>query len=423
MIPPSCIMNTASPMFRSHITYQSMPSEIGANSFFKEASDASPVPMEVGVESTYIALSTQPAEFKTLGGSERLQNILPSVKEDKMLNRRVHTQRQLQANEALLESSASGQAVESRKPRKRDRKPKKQPKEQKLTGQQEELDDDYLPKDPRRRRVLERNRIAANTCRLRKRDEALAIASREETMEDQNRYLMTCFDSLTVEVYHLKTQLLRHTECNCVLIQNYIANEAQKCVDRLVACSTAFDTYGNSLSPCDGSPSGASTAEELNTQSLNGGRFLSTPRISSQQESGTSEDTGAELLIVQTKNFRPKIRGDSGNVFPNLWPATECQFNNYAIQRVQPGTAQHSVNLWHTKYLATETIGRTRSQNYMFRPVQQHPNFIALKWLPGPAPRPKYTPGPMCQRPQIPRIPSRGCSTSEPPSTIRAQAE
>ncbi|KAI3574086.1 hypothetical protein IWW34DRAFT_885329 [Fusarium oxysporum f. sp. albedinis] len=284
-------MNTASPMFRNHIIYQSTPSEIGASSFLKEAIDASPVPMEVGAESTYIALSTQPAEFKNLGGSETLQNVLPSIKEDKMLNRRVHTRRQLQANAALFESSASGQAAEPPKSRKRGRKPKKQPKEQKVTGQQEELDDDDLPKDPRRRRVLERNRIAANKCRLRKRDEALALASREETMEDQNRYLMTCFDSLTVEVYHLKTQLLRHTECNCVLIQNYIANEAQKCVDRLAACSTAFDTYGNSLSPCDGSPSGASTAEELDTRSLNGGGFPSTPRISSQQGPSASEVT------------------------------------------------------------------------------------------------------------------------------------
>jgi hypothetical protein len=105
----------------------------------------------------------------------------------------------------LFESSASGQAIESPKPRKRGRKPKKRPKEQKLAGQQEELDDDDLPKDPRRRRVLERNRIAANKCRLRKHDEALALASREEAMEDENRYLLTCFDSLTVEIYYLKT--------------------------------------------------------------------------------------------------------------------------------------------------------------------------------------------------------------------------
>ncbi|WKT54110.1 Cation efflux protein [Fusarium oxysporum f. sp. vasinfectum] len=57
------------------------------------ADTSSRVPVEVGVESTYIALSTQPAEFKNLGGSETLQNILPPVMEDKILNRRVHTRR------------------------------------------------------------------------------------------------------------------------------------------------------------------------------------------------------------------------------------------------------------------------------------------------------------------------------------------
>ncbi|KAI8406614.1 hypothetical protein FOFC_14084 [Fusarium oxysporum] len=276
-------MSTASPMSRNHMTYQPTPSQIGASSFFKEAIDASPVPMEVGVGSTYIALPTQPAEFKNLGGGETLQNILPSVMGDK---------------------NASGQAAEPPKPRKRGREPKKQPKEQKVAGQQEELDDEDLRKDPRRCRVLERNRMAANKCRLRKRDEALALASQEESMKDQNRYLMTCFDSLTAEIYHLKTQLLRHTECNCVLIQNYIANEAQKCVDGLVASSTAFDAYGNSLSPCDGSPCGASTTEELNTQSLNGGRFPSTPRISSLQESSASEVTGVMFDMMSLGPFQ-----------------------------------------------------------------------------------------------------------------------
>ncbi|KAF4436075.1 hypothetical protein F53441_13336 [Fusarium austroafricanum] len=236
----------------------------------------------------------------------------------KNLKQRARNRRQSQENEALFESSAFGQAPESPKPRKGDRKPKKQPKEEKVADQQEEFDDDNLPKDPRRRRVLERNRIAANKCRLRKRDEALALASQEAAMEDQNRYLMTCLDSLTVEIYHLKTQLLRHTRCNCVLIQNYIANEAQKCVNRLVACSTAFDTYSNSLCPRDGRPSGASTAEELNTQSLNGGSFLLTPRISSQPESGTSEVTGFTMGLgpLQTTTMPPDPMGFTQSVPP-----------------------------------------------------------------------------------------------------------
>ncbi|KAF4414669.1 hypothetical protein FACUT_14078 [Fusarium acutatum] len=304
--------------------------------------------MEVGVESTYIALSTQPAKFKNLERSKTLQNILPSVMREKNLNWRAHTRRKSQENEALFESSASGQAAKSPKPRKRGRIPKKQPKEQMVTGQQEELDDDDLPKNPRRRQALERNRIAANKCRLRKRDEALALASREETMEDQHRYLMTCFDSLTVEVYHLKTQLLQHTECNCVLIQNYIANEAQKCVDRLVACSTAFDTYSNSLSPYDGNPSGASTAEELNTKSLNGGRFLSTPRISSQQESGTSEVTGVMFDMMCLGPFQTATIPPDSKVFTQTVPPLSNEYGPGLSNYEGPREHQADEVAWNT---------------------------------------------------------------------------
>ncbi|EGU87217.1 hypothetical protein FOXB_02263 [Fusarium oxysporum f. sp. conglutinans Fo5176] len=244
---------------------------------FEEAINTCSVTMRAGLGPSYIPLPTQPMKFGKLEGNETLENIRPSAIGDKKLKQRAHTRRQPQAaaNEALFEPSASGQAAESPKPRKRGRKPKKQPKEQKLARQQGGFDDDDLPKHSCRRRTLERNRIAATKCRIRKRDEASALACHEKAMEDQNRHLTACADSLTHEIYHLKTQLLRHTGCKCVLIQNYIANEAQN----------------NSLRPCDGSPSDASTAQELNTQSLNGGRFLSTPRISSQQGSIASDVT------------------------------------------------------------------------------------------------------------------------------------
>ncbi|KAJ4127437.1 hypothetical protein NW754_007766 [Fusarium falciforme] len=259
MISPSSQTSTAFPMSRNNITYKPTPSQIGI--FFEEAIDTSPVPIEVGLGSSYIASPTQPAEFKTLGGNEAPQNTLPTVEGDKKLNHRPRNRRRSQAISAPSESSPSGQAAESPKPRKRGRNPKKQAKEQKAAGQQEDLHGDDLIKDPRRRRVLERNRIAATKCRHRKRDEALALASREQAMEDQNRYLSTCFDSLTAEIYYLKTQLLRHTDCNCVLIQKYIANEAKKSVNGLLVCSSAFHTHDSSLSPDYGSSSGASIAD------------------------------------------------------------------------------------------------------------------------------------------------------------------
>ncbi|WZH40861.1 hypothetical protein QYS62_001799 [Fusarium acuminatum] len=339
-------------MPRNQTTYQPTPSQIGASSFFEEAIDASPVPMEVGLGSTHIALVTQPAEFKNLGDIEILQNILPSVMGVKKLNRQAHTRRQSQENETLFESSASWQATESPMPRKRGRKPKKQTKEQKVESQQKELDDDDLPKDPRRRRVLERNRIAANKCRIRKRDEALALASQKEAIEDQNRYLTTCVDSLAVEIYHLKTQLLRHTECNCVLIQNYIANEAKKCVDKLVACSTVFDTHGNSLSPCNGNPSDASTAEELSMQSPNVGRFSSIPRISSQQESSASEVADVMFDMMGLGSSQTATMPPGSMVFTDL--VSPLSFTEYGLEpSVYGGPPEHQADevswdtYWH----------------------------------------------------------------------------
>lgn len=91
-------------------------------------------------------------------------------------------------------------------------------------------------------------------------------------MEEQNRYLSSCFDSLTTEIYYLKTQLLRHTHCNCVLIQEYITNEAKRCVDRLLACS-AFSPNGSSLRPDHGSPCDVSTADSLNMLGLEADSF------------------------------------------------------------------------------------------------------------------------------------------------------
>jgi hypothetical protein len=48
-----------------------------------------------------------------------------------------------------------------------------------------------------------------------------------------NQYLSTCCDSLAAEIHHLKTEILRHTNCNCLLIQQYIAGEARRCVNRM----------------------------------------------------------------------------------------------------------------------------------------------------------------------------------------------
>ncbi|KAF5700007.1 hypothetical protein FMUND_14510 [Fusarium mundagurra] len=291
---------------------------------FEKAIDTSSAAVGAGLGPSYIILPTQPTEFGNLEGNEALQNIRPTVIDDKKLDLRPYNRRQSQADKVLSELSVSRHDVELPKPRKRGRKPKKQPKIQKVAHQQEGLGDDGLPKHPRWRRILESNRIAATKCRIRKRNEASALASREEAIKDQNRYLTACFDTLTDEIYHLKTQLLRHTNCNCVLIQNYIANEAQKCVDRLVACSTAFD----------------STAKELNTQSLNGGGFLSTPRTSFQQGSSASEVTDVMSNMMGLEPLQTATMLPDSMVFEQ--PVPPLSFTRY-----EPGLSVYEGLLEH----------------------------------------------------------------------------
>ena len=274
---------------RNSTTYQPSLNQISDISFFETAINTSLVPRETSLKSSHIVLPTQPAEFQNFRCNEAPQNIQPSAIGNKKLNRRPHKLSQSQAKKALLDSSASGQAVGSPKPRKRARKPKKQLKEQKVAGPQEELNGDGLPKDPRKRRIVERNRIAATKCRTRKRDEASALVSLEEAMEDKNRYLSSYVDSLNAEVYYLKTQVLRHTHCNCVLVQKYIASEATKCVDGLLACSSAISMHGSSLSQDSGKPTNANTAEEVNIQDREADRFPSIFTNPFQQGSRASE--------------------------------------------------------------------------------------------------------------------------------------
>ncbi|KAF7548718.1 hypothetical protein G7Z17_g6876 [Cylindrodendrum hubeiense] len=77
-------------------------------------------------------------------------------------------------------------------------------------------------------RIQQRNRIASNKFRVKKREDAMKLKSEEEDMERINRDLSNRVAGLTHEVYDLKMQLLRHTDCGCSMIQNFIVNEAHR---------------------------------------------------------------------------------------------------------------------------------------------------------------------------------------------------
>ncbi|KAF5251667.1 hypothetical protein FANTH_3277 [Fusarium anthophilum] len=87
--------------------------------------------------------------------------------------------------------------------------------------------------DQHSKKVQERNRIASNKFRVKKREDAKKLRADEEDMERANRDLVSCVSELTMQVYELKMRLLQHTDCECHLIQNYIANEAHRYIQDL----------------------------------------------------------------------------------------------------------------------------------------------------------------------------------------------
>ncbi|KAF4947295.1 hypothetical protein FSARC_14012 [Fusarium sarcochroum] len=84
------------------------------------------------------------------------------------------------------------------------------------------------------RKHQERNRRATNKFRNRKREDQRNLESAEKDMEQVNRDLSTCATDLKNQVYNLKMKLLQHTDCDCTLIQEYIANNANRYIQTLV---------------------------------------------------------------------------------------------------------------------------------------------------------------------------------------------
>ncbi|KAF5265499.1 hypothetical protein FOXYS1_3687 [Fusarium oxysporum] len=74
----------------------------------------------------------------------------------------------------------------------------------------------------------ERNRIAAGKSRAKNREHRLRVQSKEQELEQTNHDLSNCVANLTREVQELKMKLLQHTDCDCSLIHDYLAAEAQR---------------------------------------------------------------------------------------------------------------------------------------------------------------------------------------------------
>lgn len=87
--------------------------------------------------------------------------------------------------------------------------------------------------DKHSRTVKERNRIASNKFRVKKREDAKRLRADQQDMERVNRVLSNHVSDLTMQVYDLNMKLFQHAGCDCHLIQEYISCQAHQYIQDL----------------------------------------------------------------------------------------------------------------------------------------------------------------------------------------------
>ncbi|KAJ1916306.1 hypothetical protein IWQ60_008146 [Tieghemiomyces parasiticus] len=85
-------------------------------------------------------------------------------------------------------------------------------------------DGQLLTPEQKRRRFLERNRIAASKCRQKKKQWIEELKRQSEAAVERNKQLNSIISTLKEEVLVLKNQLLAHRDCSCKVIQDYVGN-------------------------------------------------------------------------------------------------------------------------------------------------------------------------------------------------------
>ncbi|KAL3965713.1 hypothetical protein ACCO45_000021 [Purpureocillium lilacinum] len=91
--------------------------------------------------------------------------------------------------------------------------------------------------DPKAVRVREKNRIAADKCRSRRRQEEDKLKSRHDYLEQEHRRLLGALSELMAETFVLKNMLMEHGSCDCRLIQDYLKESASEWVAKKLKTS------------------------------------------------------------------------------------------------------------------------------------------------------------------------------------------
>ncbi|BFZ64296.1 hypothetical protein YB2330_005439 [Saitoella coloradoensis] len=106
-------------------------------------------------------------------------------------------------------------------------------KDQKEPSPSPEDFDDADPNDSSRRsKFLERNRLAASKCRLKKKQWANDLEATARLASQRSRQLQIMAAQLREEVLMLKGRMLAHEGCGCEAIRRYLSREAEMLAQR-----------------------------------------------------------------------------------------------------------------------------------------------------------------------------------------------
>ncbi|KAK4116849.1 hypothetical protein N656DRAFT_795105 [Canariomyces notabilis] len=89
-------------------------------------------------------------------------------------------------------------------------------------------------------RDRDRNRAAASRYRAKTQAAFAQLEAEERAANDRRQSLMACASQLRDEIFLLKTELLRHADCDCPLIQGYLSHAARQACVGLKASTSAI---------------------------------------------------------------------------------------------------------------------------------------------------------------------------------------
>lgn len=80
--------------------------------------------------------------------------------------------------------------------------------------------------EAKRKRFLERNRVAASKCRQKKKAWMQDLETEAREAQNMSKQLKLCVGMFKEEILQLKNELLKHNTCDCTPIRQYLSNEA-----------------------------------------------------------------------------------------------------------------------------------------------------------------------------------------------------